>query len=540
MGKPKGKSKKQSPVSKAEDTLLEDYFSCPFCDKTFKNKGTLTRHIKMHDEFRKMAFDDEDMDGDKFPCSQCSIVFAKKNNLLSHMKTHSANNEDEASCSTSFEDEEVDLFPFECPDCCECFSEERLLVAHSKTHNVTKANNGKMCKSTFAHKRDLKRHVITHTSSKSSFKCDFCNATFNNISSQRKHARRHIISCGLCKCSFKSLDEFRTHVMDYHKSNSANAAKRESVSDDSSECSDEERQVDSFAEASGSDSTGLDQTAITNFESNVSKQQNVSFANVSHNLKEKSATECFMCLECQVQFKTKTALQEHSKNCSLLRYICSSPQCNNMVFNNKASFLHHKAVKHQSPQTKEQVPPAKANVNESTKQMLNSTIIPVNEMSYVNQSPSTSGNLRDASSSTIGNETIYVSQKPEMYHLGNNVVSNFVQPNVFNPLMDPLLLATGFVPQYVDATTAYINFNIESYIPWFQKFLNMIESCEYPLQYELFERITHCLKVISNIIGRPLTKMNEQQNFALLYKFHKEFSKISKKHLMHIANDIFK
>jgi uncharacterized Zn-finger protein len=72
---PSSFSKKKSFV-----TLTPDFrYTCKFCLKTFSRKDHLTIHEDLH------TFSSE-----TFPCDQCGATFKNRKTLTGHLKTHSS------------------------------------------------------------------------------------------------------------------------------------------------------------------------------------------------------------------------------------------------------------------------------------------------------------------------------------------------------------------------------------------------------------------------------------------------------------------
>ena len=56
--------------------FTEKLFSCQICHKSYSNKRSLIRHMKVHDETKALK------------CDVCLKLFSTKSELISHYRTH--------------------------------------------------------------------------------------------------------------------------------------------------------------------------------------------------------------------------------------------------------------------------------------------------------------------------------------------------------------------------------------------------------------------------------------------------------------------
>ncbi|CAK1554344.1 unnamed protein product [Leptosia nina] len=109
-------------------------FPCNACNKTYKKKFELNRHIKNHHLQQK-----------NYLCDKCNAKFVSKRGLIDHMAKHTGLID---HCS--------------CDICGKTFLRQRTLKEHLKLHANNKRYQCEVCKKTFMQKCGLKSHVKLH------------------------------------------------------------------------------------------------------------------------------------------------------------------------------------------------------------------------------------------------------------------------------------------------------------------------------------------------------------------------------------------
>ncbi|XP_026490654.2 zinc finger protein 62 homolog [Vanessa tameamea] len=136
-------------------------FACHVCGKMYYTKGSLSAHMRTHEESRR------------YKCDHCPRAFHAKGNLISHLSLHSG------------------LKPFICEQCGKSFRAKRHLISHSIIHTDLRPYVCEYCNKTFRFKTRLNLHVRQHTGVRP-YKCVYCQHDFTNGSNYKKHMyRRH-------------------------------------------------------------------------------------------------------------------------------------------------------------------------------------------------------------------------------------------------------------------------------------------------------------------------------------------------------------
>ena len=112
--------------------LTEKLFNCQICHRSYSNKYSLNRHMKVHDESKA------------FKCGVCLKVFSYKSSLEAHYRSHTGEK------------------PFACQICDRKFAVKQSLIRHQATHSDDRPFRCSICPEGryFKTKRNLKEHMI--------------------------------------------------------------------------------------------------------------------------------------------------------------------------------------------------------------------------------------------------------------------------------------------------------------------------------------------------------------------------------------------
>jgi len=142
-----------------------DYrYTCHFCFKTFSRKDHLTIHEDLHTT-----------SGETFPCNQCGATFKNRKTLTGHMKTH-----------TSQKD-------FKCNECDSEFTRRASLNRHIRAAHAGQVITCPLCPAVFSYRSTLEDHKkAAHNEGKREFGCSLCGVQF----AVKAYLSKHMVSVG--------------------------------------------------------------------------------------------------------------------------------------------------------------------------------------------------------------------------------------------------------------------------------------------------------------------------------------------------------
>ena len=137
-------------------------YTCNFCFKTFSRKDHLTIHEDLHTT-----------SSETFPCAQCGATFKNRKTLTGHMKTH-----------TSQKD-------FKCQECDSKFTRRASLNRHVRAAHAGQVIACPLCPAVFSYRSTLEDHKkASHNEGKREFGCSLCGVQFAVKAYLSKHMVR--------------------------------------------------------------------------------------------------------------------------------------------------------------------------------------------------------------------------------------------------------------------------------------------------------------------------------------------------------------
>ncbi|XP_034727499.1 histone-lysine N-methyltransferase PRDM9-like isoform X2 [Etheostoma cragini] len=176
---------------KQADETADRPYTCSMCNKNFRIKSILTRHMKTHT-------------GEKpYRCGVCGKGFIQRSYLQTHMNSHSGQK------------------PHTCSFCGRGFTQVGNMNAHIRIHTGEKPHICTDCGKSFREKADLIKHTIIHTGEKP-YICIVCNMKFSAQSNLTRHKKTHSgdrpYSCTACGKKFIR----RSHLIIHMKTHAEN------------------------------------------------------------------------------------------------------------------------------------------------------------------------------------------------------------------------------------------------------------------------------------------------------------------------------
>lgn len=172
--------------------------SCPSCHKSYKDGGTLKRHMERnHDDNRTRSY----------ICELCGQGFYSKSDCKIHMRIHTGER------------------PYACKKCDARFTQIGSLKRHKLTHTGEKPHMCSKCSKTFATSVQLKTHYSVHSDERK-FKCLYCDVQYKSESNLKKHTKMHLdevikrFICDYCDRSFLYKINLQCHITKMHSSKS--------------------------------------------------------------------------------------------------------------------------------------------------------------------------------------------------------------------------------------------------------------------------------------------------------------------------------
>lgn len=145
-------------------THQKDYkFGCSHCPKSFSRKDHLAVHEKLHDSENT----------ESYPCPECGVRFKNKKTLTGHVKTHSTDK------------------PHKCDSCDSAFTRKASLTRHVLAAHAGHVFHCDICAAPFSYKSTLEDHRrAVHNEGKRDFHCAACGLSF----ACKAYLQKHLVS----------------------------------------------------------------------------------------------------------------------------------------------------------------------------------------------------------------------------------------------------------------------------------------------------------------------------------------------------------
>ncbi|KAH8362930.1 hypothetical protein KR084_003223 [Drosophila pseudotakahashii] len=165
-------------------------YSCSVCQKSFKQKVILQRHMLTHNQ-------------EQHVCQICQKVFRRQSSLASHLAIHS------------------DLgLPYKCELCSKSFQNKANLNQHLRKHDKNSIRHKcKVCQKSFLRQSTLRLHTKRH-SNRERQSCSLCGKSYNDADALGRHLRQHKTMeryrCIECDITVNRKDNMLRHLRSMH------------------------------------------------------------------------------------------------------------------------------------------------------------------------------------------------------------------------------------------------------------------------------------------------------------------------------------
>ncbi|XP_027874610.1 zinc finger protein 585A-like [Xiphophorus couchianus] len=162
---------------------------CLACNKQFKEKGALEKHLKLHKAVEPSPR--------SLICGDCGKEFGRSYHLKRHIMSH------RKAAKSDF---------YTCPDCKQIFYFPEDLNKHLEDHVKENSGTCPKCNERFGSAEELETHMQVH---RKSFPCGTCGKKFKVEYALKKHEESHQHDqyyCSLCQKHFMKLSHYKRHV----------------------------------------------------------------------------------------------------------------------------------------------------------------------------------------------------------------------------------------------------------------------------------------------------------------------------------------
>ena len=174
-------------------------FQCDFCEKKYKQKYVLQRHMQQAHEHEKMMLDQ------KYKCDTCEETFKH----LKFLEEHAV--------------EKHNIKIHKCEHCNKEFSKKSQLTAHTKiVHDKATSFMCDLCGKSFVQKSSLKKHHDHFHEKIKNHVCNICSKAFAGSTDLKFHIKcvhegvRDKV-CDLCGQGFAKANGLKNHIKNIHE-----------------------------------------------------------------------------------------------------------------------------------------------------------------------------------------------------------------------------------------------------------------------------------------------------------------------------------
>lgn len=206
-----------------EEAVTASSLKCEFCNKSYKDRKCLNRHVK------------KSHDGDKsleaLRCDVCNNIYKTRANLERHyLKEHLTNQVQCPVCHAFFNSKKLDFHlksvhgvktekseneeKFKCKLCEKWFKNKYVRNSHVKEVHLSEPMKCKLCD--FEGVRTVLRRHKRDVHAEKRFLCSLCPGAFKTLHTLKMHMTSHsdirCYTCDVCGMGFKRLNNVRDHM----------------------------------------------------------------------------------------------------------------------------------------------------------------------------------------------------------------------------------------------------------------------------------------------------------------------------------------
>ena len=175
---------------KVDHGAVKEQYVCDVCKRSFKYRATVVEHMRMYHLERPIK------------CEHCDASFIKQSSLDEHLRKH------------------LGKRPFRCEICDKSFVRKTLLLRHKESHLTERNVVCDVCNKAFKSKTSLQQHKKIHSTVKK-YRCDICDARFSLHGTYFIHMKRHRgqkdHKCRFCNMAFVTSGDRIRHEKTHTK-----------------------------------------------------------------------------------------------------------------------------------------------------------------------------------------------------------------------------------------------------------------------------------------------------------------------------------